>query len=335
MNPSRRSAADRSSVSVSGLGNGDAVEPRGLRSRDAVRRVFDREARAPGSTPSAAHAARYASGAGFPRASPVARDGRCANRARSPSRSRCPSTQSEGELDAIARPRPAASASSSHSTHCRAARPPPRASGVAVRHAARRVHRAEIDRHPRPVRPGMLDELGVVGVGADLRRPLLDRRRRRAVRLEHRPPRLEYRRFRVEHQAVEVEDDCVDREAHRVTGGAASGGKGSIGSIGLASETPPSAATIWPVTQSSVHSATAACADLARGPDPAHARANGPRPARDSRAARRWRRTSACRWFPAPRHSPVCRAVRARGPRRAPAPRGPPSIRNSAPSTGR
>ena len=109
----------------------------------------------------------------------------------------------------------------------------------------------------RRPRPDQRDEIETA-IGPDLGRPLLDRQRRAPVRVEFLLPRREHRALGVEDQPVEIEHQRLD--VHRPS-------RCSCGSIGLCSETPPSAATTWPVTQSSVHSATTACATSAAVPN--------------------------------------------------------------------
>ena len=124
---------------------------------------------------------------------------------------------------------------------------------VAVRTSAV-LHHLDVDRLAGvESRAEQLDEIDPTD-RTDLGGPLLHRQWIAAMVGEHLGPGREDRRLRIEDQPVEVEHDRADHS------------KLSAGSIGLASETPPSAATIWPVTQSSRHSPTMASATSAALP---------------------------------------------------------------------
>ena len=251
--PRRRSAAERSSVSVSACGTATqrrpaafaAVTPCGESSTASACAGLDAERRA-------------------------RRDDRCRARAwpagRRPRTRTCAKRRAQPEPLEV-RQHPVASASSTRSRgrarRRRLRRASPRRPGRTppARRAARRGAHGARRRASRRGRPAgsraraSSPSRSSPSIGADLGRPLLDRRRRarRAPRTRRTTPRRPGASVsRIRPSKSKTTASNVELTALTTAS--------PCGSIGLASETPPSAATIWPVTQSSVHSATTACA---------------------------------------------------------------------------
>ena len=141
----------------------------------------------------------------------------------------------------------------------------------------------------------------------------------------------------LEADAVAIEAEAGVDVAHDdggvVEAGARHFPRPSAGSIGLHSDTPPSAARTCPVTQSSSNRARTARATPSGVPTSPRAERSATRSG--SRAGVWWTRTWACPWCRGRRRSPGCRRARARAPPRGPARPPPPSTRCSGPSSDR